>query len=115
VIELTKLLTSKAAQLSELLKLNSEQQSELKRLRTLIENLEARIDSLLRVLYGKKSEKQKPTPEPSVTVVPHKAGSETKNKPVRKQLPEHLEREIIKYELSEADRVCYGQDDKRCS
>lgn len=110
VIELTKLLSAKDEQLSEVLKQNSAQQEELKQLRLLIENLQTRLDNLLRILYGKKSEKNQqkdmtPTNTEFSSNTPSNAGNSS-TKPVRKKLPANLPRTEIRYELPITELTC---------
>jgi transposase len=79
-----------------------------------LERLQQQLDNLLRILYGKKSEKTKK--EEAVadteTALPkttpknvHKLTSD-KQQPKRQLLPEHFPREKIIYELPESERTC---------
>lgn len=92
-----------------LLKQNSTHLEELKQLRTLIENLQARIDNLLRMLYGKKSEKRKNS-NGDVSSEDTQANTTTTTqattKPIRKKLPSDLPRTEISYELPPAELIC---------
>lgn len=107
--ELIKLLSGKDKQISELT-------DELKKQRILTEKLQAQLENLLRILYGKKSEKKK-SDEPDNDTANNDESNDPKSKnstsgnnsshPVRKKLPDNLERQIIKYELSESERICY--------
>jgi transposase len=89
---------------------------ELNAQRLLTEKIQAQLDSLLRILYGKKSEKKNSNNSKASDNIDqdleNSKSNKSKtigntNKPVRKKLPSHLEREIIKYELTESERVCY--------
>ncbi len=98
---------------NELIKLLAVKDEQINHLLTKIDNMQAQLEGLLRILYGKKSEKR-PSPaaqanEPESNNKPAYAAnhSSNNNKPVRKALPEHLWRQVIKYELLESDRVCY--------
>lgn len=109
VNELIKLLDNKDKQLSEVLKQSSAQQEELKQLRILIENLQTRIDNLLRMLYGKKSEKRRNANDDQSSDKKGTDISNTKNvgtQPVRKKLPANLPRTDISYELAPAELIC---------
>jgi transposase len=112
VNEVLKLLVAKDVQISELLKQIGTLQDELKKQSLLTEKLQAQLENLLRVLYGKKSEKQQSKHKseednPAADDVDKTtSNNNSKNKPIRKKLPDNLEREIIKYELPEADRIC---------
>src|SRR5690349_4392383 len=72
-------------------------------------NLQAQLDNLLRLLYGKKSEKKIPIVEATSAALTKNNNALTqvpKNKPIRKKLPDDLPREDIKYELTESERLC---------
>lgn len=99
--EFVKLLAAKDEQNNQLLKQVGTLQAQL-------ENLQAQLNNLLRILYGKKSEKK---PSAEVSPGPTKMGSNLpsnglKNKPIRKKLPKDLPRENIYYELTDAERLC---------
>ena len=80
-------------------------------LRRTVEAQQARIDTLTRRLYGKKSERvaAPPTPSPpadaavppppAVTPPPRRGHG-------RRPLPEHLPRERVKHDLAEAEKAC---------
>jgi len=103
--ELLELLASKEKQ-------NTQLTEELRAQRLLVEKLQIQLESLLRILYGKKSEKKKSTEENNKekngnpNQNSNKTDSDSDNGAGRKKLPENLEREIIKYELPESERVC---------
>ncbi len=108
VNELIKLLAVKDGQLNAVLKQSFAQQEELKQLRLLIENLQARIDNLLRMLYGKKSEKRTNAKDelPNNTQSNSTPTTNTGTRPVRKKLPADLPRTEIRYELPPTDLIC---------
>jgi len=97
--EIIKLVADKDRQIGELTQ-------ELRAQRILTEKLQVQLENLLRILYGKKSEK-KPL-EPAASNEPNKKelGEKSIGKPIRKSLPKTLERKIIKYELPESERIC---------
>ena len=88
------------------------------------EQVQARLDALLRRLYGRRSERldpqqlllfaeatESPTPAPPDTVAVDpvdQAGQPSRRRPGhgRQRLPEHLHREEIRHELTEAERRC---------
>ncbi|HSX19593.1 MAG TPA: IS66 family transposase [Gammaproteobacteria bacterium] len=94
--ELIKLLTAKDAQISQLLER--------------ITNMQAQLDNLLRILYGKKSEKNpSASNDTTVNVCADSTVSKTKsttNNPIRKKLPDALPRENICYELPISELKC---------
>ena len=81
-----------------------------------LEKLQQQMDNLLRILYGKKSEKTKKEEavadaEAALPEIAHEITKSTtqatnKQQPKRQFLPEHLPREKIKYELLESERTC---------
>lgn len=98
------------AQNTELLKQNNSLHEELKKLTDSFNNqlaqLQSRIDQLLRILYGKKSEKQKPTELQADKPSRNTKYSATNTQPVRKKLPADLPRTEIRYELPSSELVC---------
>lgn len=78
----------------------------------MIEKLQAQLDALLRVLYGKKSEKQtKPAPQPSSQLKKSSLSPQKTTRtqqPKRKPLPDDLPRIKIRYAIPEAARHCSG-------
>ena len=102
----------------ELLKQINNQSEEIKKLRILSEKQQAQLEELLRVLYGKKSEK-KPKPEsedksddhvsngtPESSLSSSSKDSHIKEKPKRKRLPESLPRIVVKHELQGPELAC---------
>ncbi len=105
--ELIKLLTNKDKQIAELT-------HELRAQRLMTEKLQHQLENLLRILYGKKSEKKPLGIEANQeAVAKNKALNDLNQKdlpnahPIRKKLPMLLERQVIKYELPEPERICY--------
>jgi len=80
----------------------------------LLEKLQAQIDQLLRVLYGKKSERQgktplpadKPSDNPLATSSLSQKNTPAKNLPKRQPLPEHLARIDVEHDLSLTEKTC---------
>lgn len=95
---------------------NKDLLEELKKLRLLTEKQQAQLEELLRILYGKKSEKKRKSQDSSQndvasnTTEEHKktldSKDDNKQKPKRKKLPENLPRKIIKHTLSEHELTC---------
>ena len=80
-----------------------------------MEKMQQQLDNLLRILYGKKSEKKKSSdddkPDDKSDGKPPRDQAndkkpDTKKKPKRKSLPDDLLREKIEHTLSEEDRSC---------
>lgn len=73
-------------------------------------SLQKQLDTLLRTLYGVKSERKKETAHQDCTTL-KKSNTEQKEtsekkKPSRNPLPDNLPREKIIYDLTEAERAC---------
>jgi len=102
---------------SELLGQNKHLLSELQKQGLLVGKLQSQVDQLLRLLFGKKSEKKAKSEEENneqevnlpEKIAPTQKAESQKQKPKRKPLPEHLVREKIKYELPESERMCQCQ------
>jgi transposase len=102
---------------NEFVKLLAAKDTQINQLLIKIDNMQAQLENLLRILYGKKSEKKplatiedKPIDADQPTNADNDtSGSKIKSngQPTRKKLPENLERQIIKYELPESERLCY--------
>jgi transposase len=94
--ELIKLLTAKDAQINQLLER--------------ITNMQAQLDNLLRILYGKKSEKKPPLNDDTTVAVNANSDApktkNTTNKPARKKLRDDLPRENVCYKLPESELTC---------
>lgn len=91
-------------------KQNIEQQQVIKDLTAQIGQLQQRLDKLLQLLYGTKSEKQKKPRVDSVeqnqVVKSQKSEQNAKVKNGRGSLPENLPREIIKHDIPEDKKYC---------
>jgi len=81
-----------------------------------IEKMQQQLDNLLRILYGKKSEKKKSPDDDNKPDAPsdgkpqpnkeNDKTTDTKKQPKRKPLPDDLLREKIEHTLSEEERTC---------
>jgi len=96
---------------NELIKLLAAKDEQINQLLERLTNMQAQLDNLLRVLYGKKSEKKEATSDNNAATDAVKNNSNTKSasakvKPVRKKLPDNLPREDIRYELKETELFC---------
>lgn len=94
----------------ELLNLLTKKDEQINQLVQQIGNLQAQIEKLLRILYGKKSEKKplvtKAISDDTASIDINVQAQKQKNKPVRKKLPEDLPRESISYELTDDELAC---------
>lgn len=97
-------------EVNELIKLLAAKDEQINQLLERLTNMQAQLDNLLRMLYGKKSEKTQTTADIIATeIVKNDSGAKsdgTKTKPVRKKLPDNLPREDIRYELKDTELVC---------
>ena len=96
--------------ITELVKLLSAKDEQINQLLQQVGNLQAQLENLLRILYGKKSEKKPPVAKASnndaTNVDSNAQSNKPKNKPIRKKLPEDLPRENIRYELTDSELMC---------
>lgn len=96
--------------ITELVKLLSAKDEQINQLLQQVGNLQAQLENLLRILYGKKSEKKPPVAKASnndeTNVDSNAQSNKPKNKPFRKKLPEDLPRENIRYELTDSELTC---------
>ena len=99
-------------EVNELIKLLAAKDEQINQLLERLTNMQAQLDNLLRMLYGKKSEKTQTTADIINTeIVKNNSGAKsdgTKTKPVRKKLPDNLPREDIRYELYASACVSQG-------
>src|SRR6185436_1160478 len=81
-------------------------------LRKAVEAQQHRIDDLTRRLYGKKSERvtgDRPSSadrQPPLPDQPHRPPGRQRRGHGRRPLPEHLPRERVELDLSEAEKAC---------
>src|SRR4051812_9665614 len=80
-------------------------------LRKTVEAQQGRIDELTRRLYGRKSERvtdgpADPDDTPAPPPVPSPDSPARRRGHGRRALPEHLPRERVEYDLSEAEKAC---------
>jgi transposase len=109
------ILQEQIAQQNQQNKMLSEQNqnliNQLEQQNLLIAKLQQQLDTLLRTLYGKKSERKQKEPKGEQQNGEQKTKTsrqpnDNKNQPKRQPLPESLERVKIKYELAESERIC---------
>lgn len=93
-----------------LLKVIEQQQQTIEKLHQQIEQLQHKLDRLLQLLYGTKSEKRKSTLKSEITLLPPKNKSQSnktsKNKNGRRPLPKEFPRVRVVHDVPAKEQQC---------